>query len=64
MKSQALLQVLIGGIVTVVAIMLFATIVNVGTALLSIGVKALLVLFLVAIVVRFMAVLDDKRKPF
>jgi hypothetical protein len=64
MQSQNILRILVGGIITVLAVMLLGLAVNLGGALLALGVKAVLVLLLVAIVVRFMTLLDDKRNLF
>lgn len=64
MQSQTVLRALVGIIVTVLALLLLGVATSVGGALLSLGFKALLVLLLVAIVVRFMTLVDHKRKPF
>ena len=64
MQTQKLLRVLVAGIVTVLAVMLLGLVANLGGALLALGLKAVAVLLLVAIVVRFMTLLDDKRNSF
>ena len=64
MQTQKLLRVLVAGIVTVLAVMLLGLVANLGGALLALGLKAVAVLLLVAIVVRFMTLMDDKRNSF
>ena len=64
MQSQRVLRILVIGIVGLVAATLLGSALDIGRSVVSFGMKALLVLLLVAIVVRFLAVLDDKRRPF
>ncbi len=64
MQSQRVLRVLVIGIVGLVAMTLLGSALDIGRAVVSFGMKALLVLLLVAIAVRFLAVLDEKRRPF
>ena len=64
MQSQSVLRILVGVIVVLVAAMLFGSIANLGGALIALSGKALLVLLLVALIIRFLTIVDQKRKPF
>ena len=64
MQSQTVLRFLVGAIVTILAVVLLGVIAKVGGALLSLGLKLVLVLLLVAVVVRFLSLIDERRRPF
>jgi hypothetical protein len=64
MQSHTVLRILVGAIVAILAVILLGVIAKVGGALMSLGLKLVLVLLLVAVVVRFMSLIDERRRPF
>lgn len=62
MQQKPIIRFLIMAIVIVLAVMLVGVIVQLGTAFLAFGTRTLLILLLVAIVVRFVSLLDERRR--
>lgn len=62
MDIQQILRWIVVAIVLVVAVSLFSFILKVGAAILGVALRALLILLLIAIVLRFVGVLQNKRR--
>lgn len=62
MDIQQILRWIVVAIVLIVAVSLLSLILKVGAALLSVAFRALLILLLVAIVLRFVGVFQQKRR--
>lgn len=62
MDIQQILRWIVVAIVLVVAVSLFSFILKIGAAILGVALKVLLILLLVAIVLRFVGVLQHKRR--
>lgn len=61
MDIQQILRWVVIAIVLVVAVSLLGTILQIGAVLLKIGLRVLLILFLIAVVLRFFDLLRENR---
>ncbi len=62
MDIQQILRWIVVAIVLIVAVSLLSVILKVGAALLAVAFRALLILLLIAIVLRFVGVFQQKRR--